>query len=431
MPSPNVLDLSPTPNKGWRDFGNSFMESLNTKNSRDRDENILEGIYKNIQNPIERLEAIHTSRDLSPERKKEELNFNLNREKNDREINKENTEIFNKQQELSNEQEKFRHKVKNEDRDYALKKAEETRLADATRRVIEKTSKEEKLNAIHATLGAKHKNNIDIYNKFVKEPVNAATPRAKELYQEVMKSGEALDEALRFHAPEGTFPNKQENPIPPPPVNTPVNTAKAKPGNDKATKDNLDAYVKEIKEELKDQPERIPGAIKEAVEDAYADEVPAKKKRIYQEKLKEKIIPPSREEIKQNKEKDEEFRRKEAKAKEAKEKKKPGLNKHIENFSDPKRMRSSLRGGADQAIDEIMNIYDLSEDEAMMQLIDAVDFEYVPREEQQAIIEYWEAYSDTTRQALATSIDELMELNHKRWVAKNDTKPTREELGFK
>ncbi len=394
MPQAQVIDLSPTYDEGWKNFGKGFASSIGERYENQRDEDILGGLenYQTEQDAVKKLDLLDKAKGLSPKRKKQE-------------------------------------------RDNLFERANFMQEQARIDREIKKAEGQEKINFIDKYYGQAMK---DAAANLVQARKNAQTnPNAGQMIPQLQADYEnkrkTWENALRQHAPEGFFPAiaDEAESEPNAPQESAAPQAQAPQGQqapiEKASPDKVKAYADAVRNSPDIPKAQKPKLIEEYVREANPDEVPAKVDRLVREAVTGRSnIPPKPEEIKQLVEKDK-------KQKDKIRKKEPWLKAHIKNFSDPKRSQSNFRGGADQAIAEIMDVYGVPEEEAISNLLMSVDFEYVPQEEQEAVYEYWKQWMDTERQAVAATIDQLQKLNHERWDAPRKAKfeQERKAKGFK
>lgn len=370
MPSTQVLDLSPSYDEGWSNFGRGFANSIGENYTNRRDEDILGGLenYYTEQDAVKRLDLLDKAKGLSPQRKKQE-----------RENLFERANLIQEQARIDRE--------------------------------IKKAEGQEKINFIDKYYGQPMKEAATALIEARKDPFSKdALPQLQANYDARRK---AWDQALRKHAPEGFFPAIEDEAEAEPnaPQENAAPQAQAIQGQrapiERAAPENVQAFVNAVKNSPDIPATEKPKLIEEYIREANPDEVPAKIERLVREAVTGRSnLPPKPEEIKQLVEKD-------RKQKEKLRKEEPRLKARIKNLSSPK--TEYTPGGADAAIGKIMEVYGVPEDQAISDLLMSVDFEYIPQDEQMAVYEYWKQWMDTERQAVAATIDQLKKMNHKRW----------------
>lgn len=375
MPAAQVIDLSPTYDEGWMNFGKGFASSVGDKFTEKMDNDILSGIegYEKEQDAVKKLDLLDKAKGLSPKRKKQE-------------------------------------------RENLFERAHFIQEQDRINREIKKAEGQEKINFIDKYYGQAMK---DAAANLVQARKNAQTnPSAAQAIPQLQADYEnkrkAWEGALRQHAPEGFFPaikdeveaepNAQQESAAPQ-----AQAAQGQAPIERATPDKVKQFADAVRNDPDIPKAQKPKIIEEYVREANEGEVPAKVDRLVREAVTGRSnIPPKPEEIKQLVAKDRQQKEK-IKLKE------PWLKERIKRLSDPKRNGTAFAGGADQAIEEIMDLYGVPEEEAVSQLLMSTDFDYIPQEEQEAVYAYWEQWMDTERQAVAATLDQLEKMNQERY----------------
>lgn len=373
MPSAQVIDLSPTPNKAGSDFGRNFAQGFVENKNRISDDELFEAL--NLQNepdPIVALEKLTKGdKGMTPEYKKNRA--------------KELTDLA----------------------DLKRQEAQQKAQTEYYQKQMEKAEGEEKIKYLDTLYGAPLRAAQKALNEARKDP--SQRDYIPGLENQVNQHYNAWNKAVRENAPKGldlgpigaseqattAQPNQQLSAQPAAPQKSKV----------KVTPDILDAVVDRIKQDYAGNPKETARQIRKAVEEANPDEVPAKVERLVQEKIKSKKLPPKPEEIKQLKDKDAAIKKQNAVIDKR-------ITKSIEGINNDK---IRLQYEPDEIIDDIMKLYGLSEEEAMGALAQEIDFKNVPEVEQQELFEYYENWSDTPREALVQTIKDLMYLNRQNY----------------
>lgn len=379
MPSPRVLDLSPTYNKGLVDFGDSFTRALEQQDTNARDQQILEGIegYSQEQDPLKKLNLLENNHRLSPQRRKQE------------------------RQEL-------------------IEKAELIRLQEKQDDTISSAKGKDKIAYIDKFYGEGLKQAASALNAARKNPLSEDVPRLEAEYKKMYAQWQ---NAMQEHAPKGTFDDYQgdlnpsqfnEQPQTPQEPEAPAEYI-GHMSMEPVTPDKFPEYVSAAKQHFADDPKTLKEQLGIYVDEAYPDEVPAKKERLVQQAIKGRELKPTPKEIKELKDKDE----RQLAVEYGKNKQREFVDKTLKELSDPANYPKYIKKGtqkADGLIDQVMKAFGMSEEEAISHVLTNMDFEYVNEKEQEELFDYWEGYTDTERQAVTNTLDELMSLNYKRFA---------------
>lgn len=388
MPAAQVIDLSPTPNDAWRNFGREFAESLTEGYTRKKDDEIFEALdLHNEPDPVKALEKLTKGgKGMTSEYKRNRA-----------------AELL----ELANAKRQQAH--------------EETQRK-YYEGMISKAEGEEKLKYLDALYGAPLRAAQKALMEARKDPNQEQYIPALEA--QVNQHYNAWNEAVRKHAPEGLdlgpAQGSQQAIVAQPDQSLapPTNQPPQKKPKVEVTPELIDPLVERINQVYADNPKERANQIRKAVKEAYPNEVPAKQERIIQEKIKGKELPPKPEEIKQLKEKDE-------KQKKERERQFASIDRAIKDIDNGKKPispgRSAYAGmkwdhDPEEVINDIAVFLGTDQMQAARILLDNLEFKYVPEEDREAITKYNKDWLDTPMQAVVETVKALRKLNRQNYV---------------
>ena len=353
MPSPRVLDLSPTPNETWSNFGKSFTETLERNDTSRREEDIIKKSgYRDEEDPLKKLKLIEQAEGLSPERRKRE-------------------------------------------RDQAIENADIKMKLDQYERNVTKADYEQKLGFIDKYHGEKYREASKALNTYLSKSQGLGDPKVIERLQQQKDDAYAnLSGELKKHAPPGFFDKEEEQVAEAAPMEAPQAPQQQTGGRPKATAEDVDAKARQYLDTHRDEtkPKK-----KKALTRMYVDsgEASLKAKRRAEEEITGRTIKPSKEEIKELEIKDYLQKRNQ---------------KEVDDFI--KLMEyGDYAFGYNRLLGVVQEKLGVDEEKAMEYVLDTIEFDNVPDEEQLEVLDFFQTYTDDPAEIVGSLVKELARRN--------------------
>lgn len=415
MPSPRILDLSPIPNEMGRQFGENFAGGF--QRAQDRrwfDEAVGEEADPYLQLQKMRQSKHPFSPEFSKERRRElfeDMDARMARGREDREIARRKREEGRENILWGREDEGYARRINRENALWDFEDLERARLHPRQDRA-------ENLNYITSLYGNKYKNDVSTLDKYIKENPIPDEQVLAQLRQNAADSYNEYSSMLRANAPPGLVDPRLASSVetgvaqPSQPMvssNAPTSLSpvpSTQSAISKATPETLSRYGDVLRREVeagRRTRDQLKKDAKRLVEEAYPYEVPAKKERLAREFETGKEVRPTKEEVVQLKDQDE-------KNKKRREKLDKDIDKVLANKGIPLwHSESQIEG----FIDDLMELYKLQEEDALVELLSRAEFPNVPDEEQEDIFSRHSEWKDSQREAVVATILDLIKMENR------------------